>query len=303
MRVGCLLVLVTMLAGCSVVEFGVANAPDAFAGVKQQRDIAYGTDPRQRLDVYSPRVDTPGVDTPGVDTPRVKPRGRPVVVFFYGGSWVKGNKAEYRFVGTALAKQGFVAVLPDYRLYPQVTFPAFDDDGAAAVAWVEKHAREFGGDPGNIVLMGHSAGGEIAAMLALHHSVLRKAGANPACISGLVGLSGTYVLEPDTAELRATFPAPYTEADWQPVRFVDAQAPPTLLLHGLSDKEVYPREAEELRDALARDHDRVKLILYPKRGHGATVASFAPIAHWFTPPSMRDSVNFIRSLTPTGRCG
>lgn len=287
-----------MLAGCSFVEFGVANAPDAFAGVRRHRDIAYGTDRRQQLDVYVPGAVAPGVGPLGVTTP-----GLPVVVFFYGGSWVTGSKAEYRFVGTALAEQGFVAVLPDYRLYPQVTFPAFDDDGAAAVAWVEKHAREFGGDPGNIVLMGHSAGGEIAAMLALHHSVLRKAAADPACISGMVGLSGTYVLEPDSAELRATFPAPYTEADWQPVRFVDRQAPPTLLLHGLADKEVYPREAEELRDALARDQVRVQLILYPKRGHGATVASFAPIAHWFTPPSLHDSVTFIRSLTPTGHCG
>jgi acetyl esterase/lipase len=222
-------------------------------------------------------------------------------VFWYGGSWVKGNKAEYRFVGITLAEQGFVAVLPDYRLYPQVTFPAFDADGASAVAWVEQHVKQFGGDPGNIVLMGHSAGGQIAAMLALDHDFLRKFGADPACISGLVGLSGAYVTVPDTDELRATFPAPYTEADWQPVRFVDPQAPPTLLLHGLADTEVLPREAEELRDALVRNHVRVQLILYPHRGHAATVAPFAPIARWFT-PAVHDTVTFIESLSPTGHC-
>lgn len=288
-----LLLPFALLAGCSFVKFGAANAADGFARVQSHRDIAYGSDARQRLDVYWPRA-AARVARPAI--------GRPVVVFFYGGSWVTGSKGEYRFVGITLAEHGFVAVLPDYRLYPQVTFPAFDDDGAAAVAWVEKHAREFGGDPGNIVLMGHSAGGEIAAMLALHHSVLRKAGADPACISGLVGLSGTYVLVPDTDELRATFPAPYTAADWQPVRFVDRQAPPTLLLHGLADQEVNPHEAEELRDALARDHVPVQLILYPRRGHAATVASFAPIAHWFTPPAVRDTVTFIRGLVPTGHC-
>jgi len=285
-RAAALSSLCAMLAGCSIVEFGVANAPDAFAKVERHRDIAYGSDPRQRLDVYGPKGAS----------------GRAVVMFWYGGSWVSGNKAEYRFVGTALAERGFVAVVPDYRLYPQITFPAFDADGAAAVAWVEKHAREFGGDPSNIVLMGHSAGGQIAAMLALDHDFLRKYGADSACISGLVGLSGTYVLVPDTDELRRTFPAPYTQADWQPVQFVDAQAPPTLLLHGLSDEEVFPREAEALRDALERNHVRVELILYPHRGHAATVAAFTPVARWFTPPALHDTVTFIESLAPTGHC-
>jgi acetyl esterase/lipase len=273
--------LCVLLPGCSFVQFGLANAPEAFAKVQRHLDIAYGTDPRQRLDVYAPDSAS----------------DRPVVVFWYGGSWVKGNRAEYRFVGITLAENGFVAVLPDYRLYPQVTFPAFNADGASAVAWVEKHVREFGGDPGNIVLMGHSAGGEIAAMLALNHDFLRKYGADPACISGLVGLSGTYALVPDTDELRRTFPAPYTEADWQPVRFVDSQAPPTLLLHGASDREVYPHEAEELRDALQRNHVRVQLILYPHHGHGATVASFAPVTRWLT-PAVHDTVSFIKALAP-----
>jgi len=279
------LVLVLSLAGCSVVEFGAANAPNVFAGVQRHRDLSYGEGPRQRLDVYAPR----------------KASNRPVVIFWYGGSWVKGSKAQYRFVGTTLAEHGIVAVLPDYRLYPQVSFPAFDVDGARAVAWVEQHVREYGGDPGNIVLMGHSAGGHTAAFLALNHAFLRQYGADPACISGLVGLSGTYVLVPDTEELRATFPAPYTEADWQPIRFVDSSAPPTLLLHGLADKEVAPREAEQLRDALASAHVPVELHLYPHRGHAATVAGFALIARWRT-PALRDTLAFIDALKPRGQC-
>jgi acetyl esterase/lipase len=279
--------LCATLAGCRLAEFGLANASDAFAPVERHRDIKYGTDPRQRLDVYEPQHGA---------------RHGAVVVFWYGGSWVTGDKNEYRFVGIALAERGFVAVVPDYRLYPQVTFPAFDADGARAVAWVEQHAREYGGDPGNIVLMGHSAGGQIAAMLAFDHDLMRAHGADPACISGLVGLSGTYVLVPDTDELRRTFAAPYTEADWQPVRYVDSDAPPTLLLHGLADREVLPREAQELRDALQRKQVRVELRLYPRRGHGATVASFAPVARGFTPPALRDTVTFIQSLKPTGHC-
>jgi acetyl esterase/lipase len=286
------LVLALTSAGCSLVEFGAANAPNMFAGIQRHRDLSYGAEPRQRLDVYAPRQDA--------SAPR-QSSDRPVVVFWYGGSWVKGSKAQYGFVGTTLAEHGIVAVLPDYRLYPQVSFPAFDADGGNAVAWVERHAREFGGDPGNIVLMGHSAGGHTAAFLALNHAFLRKYGADPDCVSGLVGLSGTYVLVPDTDELRATFPAPYTEADWQPIRFVDADAPPTLLLHGLSDKEVAPREAQELHDALARAHVPVELHLYPHRGHAATVASFSLIARRYT-PALTDTLEFISGLKPRAQC-
>jgi len=272
--------LVLWVAGCRSSEFLLANAPTIFDKVDRHLDLPYGQDPRQRLDVYAP--------------PHAV--NRPVVIFWYGGSWTQGSKADYRFVGTTLAEHGLVAVLPDYRLYPQVAFPAFDEDGARAVAWVELHAQEFGGDPKHIVLMGHSAGGHTAAFLALNHAFLRKFGADPGAISGLIGLSGTYVLVPDTATLRATFPSPYTEKDWQPIRFVDAQAPPTLLLHGLDDKEVLPQEAIELRDALVRNHVRVELRLYPHRGHPDTVASFAPLARWRT-PAVEDTVKFIDSVT------
>ena len=272
--------LALLVAGCSTSQFFLANAPTAFSGVDRHVDLPYGQDPRQRLDVYAPRQAV----------------NRPVVIFWYGGSWTEGNKAEYRFVGTTLAERGFVAVLPDYRLYPQVAFPLFDEDGARAVAWVEQHAREFGGDPKHIVLMGHSAGGHTAAFLGFNHAFLEKFGADPQSISGVVGLSGTYVLVPDTDTLRATFPPPYTEKDWQPIRFVDAHAPPTLLLHGLDDKEVLPQEAIELRDALLRNHVRVELELYPHRGHGATVAPFALLARWRT-PTVEAVVKFIDSVT------
>jgi acetyl esterase/lipase len=271
------------LGGCRSSEFLFANAPTEFDRVRSHLDLAYGEDPRQRLDIYSP--------------PHAV--NRPVVIFWYGGSWTMGSKADYRFVGTTLAEHGFVAVVADYRLYPQVAFPAFDEDGARAVAWVEQHAQEFGGDPKRIVLMGHSAGGDTAAFLAYNHAFLRKFGGDPQDIRGMVGLSGTYVLVPDTDTLRATFPPPYTEKDWQPSRFVDAQAPPTLLLHGRDDKEVLPQEAIELRDALLRAHVRVELHLYPHRGHPDTVASFAPLTRWRT-PAVKETVEFIDSVTGGG---
>jgi len=271
------------LGGCSTTEFFFANAPTAFDRVDNHRDLGYGKGPRRRLDVYSPRGAV----------------NRPVVVFWYGGSWVTGAKSEYRFVGTTLAEHGVVAVIPDYRLYPKVHFPDFDEDGARAVAWVEQHVQEFGGDPRHIVLMGHSAGGHTAAFLAFNHEFLRKFGADPASIVGLVGLSGPYVLTPDSDEERATFPAPYNEKDWQPIRFVDASAPPTLLLHGMDDKVVLPEEAMELRDTMLQDHLRVELHLYPHRGHGDTVGSFAPLARWRT-PAVKETLAFIQTVAGSG---
>jgi acetyl esterase/lipase len=279
-----------VMAGCRATEFFVANTPSTFSNVERYLDIPYGDDPRQRLDIIAPRHG----------------ENLPVVVFWYGGSWIAGRKSEYRFVGDALAKLGIVTVLADYRLYPQVTFPGFDEDGAKAVAWVEQHVREYRGDPTHLVLMGHSAGAHTAAFLAFNHRFLRRFGADPKDIVGLIGLSGTYVLVPDTDLMRAAFPPPYSIKDWQPIQYVDSSAPSTLLLHGLADKEVSPQQAIELRNALERAHVPVQMHLYAHRGHGDTIASFAPVARWRT-PSLNDSVKFIRSVTessapqPAGR--
>lgn len=271
------------IAGCANPIFLLANAPTVFGSYRRHTDLAYGQGPRQRLDVYAPP----------------DAQARPVVIFWYGGSWKHGSKADYRFVGAALAERGFVAVLPDYRLYPAVTFPAFCEDGARALAWVEQHAQEFGGDPQRIVLMGHSAGAQIAAFIAYNHAFDEKAGAQTKSIVGLVGLSGPYVLITDTRELRATFPPPFTEADWQPLDYVDAASPPTLLLHGLDDTEVEPEQSIELHDALAGNHVRVDMHLYEHRRHADTLAPFALLARRRS-SAFEDSVAFIESVSRSG---
>ena len=269
-----------LITGCANTIYLLANAPTVFGSYDRHTNLIYGAAPRQRLDVYAPRA----------------ARNRPVVIFWYGGTWKHGNKGNYRFVGAALAERGFVAVLPDYRLYPAVTFPAFCEDGAEALAWVEEHVQEFGGDPHRIVLMGHSAGAHIAAFIAYNHAFDEKAGARVQDIVGLVGLSGPYALIADTPELRATFPPPYTEADWQPLDFVDAHSPPTLLLHGLDDREVEPAQTVELNDALIGNHVRVEMHLYPHARHGDTLAPFALLARRRS-PAFEDAVAFIESVT------
>jgi acetyl esterase/lipase len=277
-----------MLAACSGFSFFVANAPNALgSSFKRTSDLAYGADARQRLDAFAPQGTGAATKSP-------------TVIFFYGGSWTLGKKSEYAFVGAALAARGFVTVIPDYRLYPQVRFPEFMDDAARAVAWVQQHAGELGADSERIVLMGHSAGAQMAALLALNDAYLVKAGGRPHSIVGLVGLSGPYALDPNTDTLRTIFSSPYTPADWQPVRFVSTRAPPTLLLQGLDDKLVYPSHTQKLRDALAAVGVPVETHLYPGRGHADTIASFTLVARYRT-PALEQTVEFLRGVTAEGR--
>jgi acetyl esterase/lipase len=270
---------VLFTAGCTGGALFIANSASLTGRYERSTDHAYGPESRQKLDVYAPEG----------------AKDRPVVVFFYGGSWTEGSRGLYRFVGAALAKRGIVTVLPDYRLYPQVRFPVFVDDGALAVAWVQKHAQEFGGDPQRVVLMGHSAGAHQAAHLAYDPRWLQKAGANPEWIVGLVGLSGPYALVPDTKVLNTIFASPYTEADWQPVRFVTPRAPPTMLVHGTADDVVSIRHAETLRDVLQANHVPVETHFYPGKGHADTVAGFSVPARGRT-PVLDQSVSFIESV-------
>ena len=129
------------LTGCR--GFDLLNAPISSAGYHRDVDIPYGPFPRQKLDVYQPC--------------HAKPDAR-VVIFIYGGEWQVGQKGDYRFAAEALTSRGFIAVVPDYRLYPNVTFPAFVDDAAKAVRWTHDNIARFGGDPSHLYLMGHSAG-------------------------------------------------------------------------------------------------------------------------------------------------
>jgi dipeptidyl aminopeptidase/acylaminoacyl peptidase len=161
---------------------------------------------------------------------------------------------------------------------------------------VQAHAREFGGDPQRIVLMGHSAGGHEAAFLAYHRQLLQQAGARPEWIVGLVGLSGPYALAPDTTILNTIFASPYSEAEWQPVRFVTSQSPPTLLVHGTADDVVSIKHAEKLRDVLLANHVRVETQFYPGKNHSDTVAGFSVPARGRT-PVLDQSVSFIESVT------
>ncbi|MGA4554900.1 alpha/beta hydrolase [Methylorubrum aminovorans] len=249
------------LSGCSPLALFDALGPRDKGGRLAVRDAAYGADPRQRLDVFVPTVPV---------------ERAPVLVFFYGGSWSSGSKDDYAFAAQAFAAQGFVTVLPDYRLYPQSRFPDFLKDGAAAIAWVRDNIAAQGGDPNRIVLAGHSAGAYNAAMLGLDPEYLRQAGVDPRSVRAVAGLSGPYDFLPfDQKTSIAVFgQAPDPEAT-QPVSFAGAHSPPTFLATGDRDTVVKPRNTASLAAILRNARVPVQERVYEGLDHSDTLLALS----------------------------
>ena len=231
---------------------------------QRHADIAFTEGPRGRLDVYEPRKPHPGA---------------PVVVFFYGGGWEGGSKALYRFIGASLAAAGVVAVIPDYRVYPQVRYPAFLQDNARAVRWTRDHAADYGADPARLFLMGHSAGAYDAAALGLDRRWLDGVGLDARRdLAGVIGLSGPYDFLPlQSPKLKAIFGPEPQRPDTQPINHVDGSEAPFLLIAGTADTTVYPRNTTRLADRIEARGGQAEAVLYPCAGHARTVTALWPL--------------------------
>ena len=261
--------LVALLLFCSTactgIQLGAANLIET--AEVPRTEVAYGEGPRHRYDVYR------ALDSLG--RPRTTPA--PVVIFVHGGSWESGDKRGYAWVGEALAQLGFVAVLPNYRLMPGTRFPAFVDDVARAAAHARARVIEWGGDTTRVVLMGHSAGAHLAALVAYDARYLATQGTTPAILSGFVGLSGPYDFVFDTKLLRRTFAGPpEREYDALPVHFVTPRSLRTLLVMGEDDRTVNPRNTRRLAAALRTAGVPVEEVWVPGT-HGVSVGAFARI--------------------------
>ncbi len=252
--------LALAVAACSPAQ--ILNSTISRSGLTVTHDVAYGALPRQKLDIYRPA---------GVGF-------APVVVFLYGGGWNSGDKAMYPFVAATLARQGNVVVVPDYRLYPEVRFPAFLQDCAKAVAWTQVHLHEIGGDPQRVFLMGHSAGAYNAAMLALDPFYLQAAGTSREKIAGVIGLAGPYDFLPITgADVKPIFATVGDGPESQPITYVDGHAPPMMLLAGSADTTVLPRNTLSLAAAIRAKGGQVEARIFPGVKHIGLVIAIAPL--------------------------
>lgn len=252
-------VAVTVSSACSPVK--VLNGLVPSDGYHLHADIAYGDLARQQLDIYQPKHIN---------------EVAPVVVFFYGGSWDSGNKADYKFVAEAMTSHGFVVVIPDYRVYPDVLFPEFMQDPAHAAQWVKRNIQQYGGDPQRVFLAGHSAGAHIAVMLGVNAEYLAQVNMKPADFRGIIGLAGPYDFLPLTSKrLKEIFGEESQQWKSQPINFVDGSNPPMQLLVGLKDGTVWPRNTFNLAAKIQQASGQVEVVEFPNYNHVDMAAKLA----------------------------
>ena len=257
------------------------NAADRARGPGQAVRVA-GGEPfgahGQRLDVWRPRA-------PGI---------RPVVVFFYGGAWAFGRRQEYGFAGRALAEQGFVTVIADYRKLPQASYADFLTDGAAAVRWTLDHAGEIGGDPARLALAGHSAGAWKAVSLALDPRWLAREGIPAGAVRAVAALSGPYDIWPHSNPVIKR--AMRGDGDGRltaPMSHVRADAPPLFLATSHWDRVVPARHALRLAEAIRAAGGQARLANYARLGHvGMVMALARGFRH--RAPVLRDRAAFLQ---------
>ncbi len=250
---------------CSPIKLLNVAVPEST--YKIESDIAYGTLPRQKLDIYLPNLEA---------TQQFKNTSRKVVIFFYGGSWDSGERSDYKFVGEALASQGFIVVIPDYRVYPDVLFPALMADPAMAARWVKDNITRYNGNANQVFLAGHSAGAHIAVMLGVNAEYLAKQSLKPADFAGIIGLAGPYDFLPLKSDRLKTIFGPESE-QWksQPINFVDGKNPPMLLAVGKKDGTVWPRNTYNLAEKIKNNNGLVQVMSFENYGHIDMAAKLA----------------------------
>jgi len=245
------------------------------------RDAPYGDHPRQRLDIMpAPRTAWPA----------------PVFIFMHGGSFQHHSKDVHALVGRALRGAGITVVLLNYRLYPEVRYPAFVEDAAAGVRWVAANIERYGGNPNQIVVGGHSAGAYLSAMLALGVlSPVLPAG----LIRGAVCMAGLYDLlhhnqlnSPLWHDIMGGYE--HFSGEAQPVRHVSGIGhTPILLMHGKRDEVVPFANARLFHDELLHARADVTLVDYDLLDHNELLLCLADPS---SDPTRRVGV-FVRDAT------
>ncbi len=225
--------------------------------------IAFGTDERQKLNVYTP------VTKAGSSAQRV-------MIFFHGGTWSSGDSASYAFVGRAFAAKGFVTIVADYRKSPAHRFPTFVQDAADVITWAYHKITAYHGDPAQIYVMGHSAGAHIAMLAALDPQYLARCDMDSSAIKGIIGLAGPYDFLPFTGDATKTALGQWPQlSQTQPINYVRRDAPPMLLLTGDKDTTVLPRNTTALATAIKAAGGKASVKIYSGVDHTGIVMALS----------------------------
>ena len=263
-----------------------AGFPTAQAGIfdKQPKaletlNLSYGKHERQVLDV---------VHLEGA-------KDCPVILFFHGGSWRWGRKDYHRTIGKQFAQAGVVFATANYRLYPEVRFPAFPEDAVLAVKWIRDNIAKYGGNPKKIFLMGHSSGAHSMALVGLDESYLKKVGGDFSWIKGVIAMSCPYYFDPSKEFLyRDVFDVGRDHKEFMPLNHVDGGAePPILVMHGFFDPLIAVERAEAFIKKVRAVGGKVTRKIYSSHGHFSLVRR-ATSWHIWPKPFLKDIVGFVR---------
>lgn len=271
--------------GAKSLNLGDRLLGDGDGATLQVAAQPYGLGDRNKLNIWVP-------------TGTKKTDRLPVLVFLYGGGWYSGARDDYGFAGRAFAKQGFIVVIPDYRIVPEGHWPDFLQDSAAAVAWTDAHIANYGGDPDRIALAGHSAGAYNAVMLALDPQWMKGAGSDTSVIRGVAALAGPYDFVPFEKGGRADVamgdirPVERT----QPIEYVRADAPPLWLGHGTADTVVRVRNSQRLAAAMHKVGGSATLRTYDGLSHNDVIMALTgPLS--YKGPILPEMTDFLRGAT------
>ncbi|MEO9166800.1 MAG: alpha/beta hydrolase [Aestuariivirga sp.] len=275
-----LLLLSAFVYHYAALEIYNALVPKDKGSKRIATDVPYGADPRLKLDIYAP----------------AEGQGPwPTIVFVHGGSWSSGNKNPYEFVGRALAAQGFLTILPNYRLHPEHPFPAFVEDTALAIDWATRHAGEYGGDPKHIIATGHSAGAYNVALAILDKHYLAALGTDVSSIKGVALLAAPLDFLPlDPGVAQDVFGAVRDLPATQPINFVRADAPPFFMAYGSVDTTVRPKNSVNMAQALKAAGVPVELKAYDGVGHVGILLALSTWRRGIA-PSLADMTGFSKS--------
>jgi acetyl esterase/lipase len=237
------------------------------SGSYNANTYAFGKEPRQQLDLYLPNSST---------------IEKPLIVFVYGGAWRLGNRNEYAFVAQAFTRLGYPVMIADYRLYPEVTYPAFVDDIANAIAYIEHNTDVTGYTPAHgMILAGHSSGAHTAALLATQPYRLKNAGVTLPLV-GFIGLAGPYDLPLDDPEVSSVFPNVSVQAI-NPLLNVSKGMPFSLLIHGKEDERVLPKHTTAFAEQLSDRNIAHSVHLLDNVDHKKVVATLGAPLRFISP--------------------
>lgn len=253
----------------------VVNGITSSAGVGVSKNMVYGDQPLQDLDIYYPKP-----LAQAMQAQRSITETYPMVVFVHGGSWETGSKEDYAFVGQSLAQAGYVTAVINYRKAPEHVYPDYVEDTAQAIAWSYNNAASFHVDPQRFAVIGHSAGAFNMMAAISNEDFLAPYGVSPKDISAVIGIAGPYSYDFRKFSSVTAFSADATPDQVMPDRHIKGPQPPYLLLTAEKDTTVYDQNTIKMTKALKDYGAKVETGVIKGANHATSIGAMAKPLRW-----------------------